>query len=142
MRSRFLVTSFKLQAAFLSLIILLFALISTEPVFAADGAWTNKQYKINGGWTLERKDGQNIIRFDENFKTKGGPDLKVFLSTHTIDNANGKNATDGSVLIGVLKSNKGAQEYVIPDNVDLASFQSLLIHCEQYSVLWGGASIH
>jgi len=33
------------------------------------------------------------------------------------------------------------QEYEIPAGIDIADFASLLVHCEAYSVLWGGAAI-
>jgi len=36
---------------------------------------------------------QTIIRFHNNFKTKKGPDLKVFLSKKSIKDVTGRNAT-------------------------------------------------
>jgi len=57
-----------------------------------------------------------------------------------VKDVTGKNATQDAVMIAVLKSNKGAQEYVLPSNIDINDYESLLIHCEAYSVLWGGAN--
>lgn len=105
------------------------------------GSWTQKKYSIKGDWNITTSDNQTVIRFGDKFKTKKGPDLKVFLSPKSIGTVTGKNAADDAVLIAVLKSNKGAQEYVLPEGVDINDFESLLIHCEQYSVLWGGAAI-
>ncbi len=59
----------------------------------------------------------------------------------SIENVTGKNATDGAELVAVLKSTKGSQEYVLPANIDVSNFNSLLIHCEAYSLLWGGTNI-
>lgn len=106
-----------------------------------NGDWTKKQYSIKGDWTVEQRGDQQVISFNKKFKTKSGPDLKVFLSPKSIDKVTGKNATDGSVLVAVLKNNKGAQEYVLPAGIDINDYGSLLIHCEQYSVLWGGANL-
>lgn len=108
---------------------------------AIGGDFTNKQYSIKGDWSIEQRGDQQVITFNEKFKTKNGPDLKVFLSPKSIDQVTGKNATDGSALVAVLQNNRGAQEYVLPAGIDINNYGSLLIHCEQYSVLWGGANL-
>lgn len=105
------------------------------------GDFVNKQYKIKGDWSLVQSDGAWVIRLSDNFKTKSGPDLKIFLSPQTIESVNGRTATEGSVLVSVLESSRGGQEYVLPAGIDPKNFESLLIHCEQFSVLWGGANI-
>lgn len=105
------------------------------------GDWVKKDYAIKGGWSIENRDNQQVISFDKKFKTKSGPDLKVFLSPKSINEVNGRNATHGSVLVAVLKKSKGTQEYVLPDHIDVNDYASLLIHCEAYSVLWGGANL-
>ncbi len=97
-----------------------------------------KRYRIKGTWSLEQRDGKTFVKFSDDFKTKNGPDLKVFLSPKSADDVTGKTAVDGSINLGVLKSNKGTQEYEIPAGTDLNQFGTVLIHCEAYSVLWGG----
>ena len=114
---------------------------SASTVDTRSGDWVKKDYSINGNWSVEQRGDQQVIAFDKKFKTKNGPDLKVFLSLKSIDAANGKNATDGSVLVAVLKKNKGSQEYVLPEGIDVNDYESLLIHCEKYSVLWGGTNL-
>ncbi len=113
----------------------------TEKSAEIGGSFTKKKYKISGEWSIIEQDGQRILRLSESFKTKNGPDLKVFLSPKSIKSVTGKTATEGAVQISVLKANKGAQDYVIPDAINLSSFQSVLIHCEAYSVLWGGSDL-
>lgn len=105
------------------------------------GAFTKKKYGIKGDWQIIQKDGQTILRLSDDFKTKKGPDLKIFLSPKSVAAVSGKTATQGSVLISELNSNKGGQDYVIPANVNLANFSSVLIHCEEFSVLWGGGDL-
>jgi len=114
---------------------------AAAPIEQKSGEWVNKDYKIKGEWSIGQRGDQQIISFNEKFKTKNGPDLKLFLTPQSIDTVNGSNATDNAVLIAVLKKNKGAQEYVLPAGIDLNDYKSLLIHCEAYGVLWGGTSI-
>jgi len=71
----------------------------------ASGTWVKKDYAIKGEWSIEQRGNQHVISFNDKFKTKRGPDLKV------------------------------------PANIDINDFNSLLIHCEAYSVLWGGAAL-
>ena len=108
---------------------------------AVKGDFIRKNKTLKGSYEVFERNGQTIIRFADNFKASSGPDLKVFLSPTAIDNASGGNATQGSVLLGFVKSNKGAQEYVVPASVNIANFNSVLIHCERFSVLWGGGNI-
>jgi len=139
-----------------SILMLGFALAVTAPVIAtapaqaqssasADSfqnqAFFKKKYSIKGTWTLVKRDDKTTIRFSDDFKTKNGPDLKVFLSPKSAAEVNGKNAVEGAIQLGVLKNNKGAQVYEIPAGTDLSQFSTLLVHCEAYSVLWGGGSL-
>lgn len=105
------------------------------------GSWVQKQYEIKGGWTIEQRGDSQVITFNNKFKTKKGPDLKVFLSKQSISDVTGKTAVNDAVLVSALKNNNGEQEYVLPAGVDANDFKSLLIHCESYSVLWGGADL-
>ena len=104
----------------------------------ASGAFEKKRYTIHGNWSVQRKDGQTVVAFDEAFKTKGGPDLKVFLSPKPVKQVDGATALKDALYLGVLKSNKGAQTYSVPNDVDLSQYESLIIQCEAFSVLWGG----
>jgi len=107
----------------------------------ASGAFSKKKYKVKGQFEIVEKDGQTILRLSDDFKTKAGPDLKIFLSPQSAQNVTGATATQGALNIGALVTNKGGSEYVIPAGVDLSSFESILVHCEQFSVLWAAGTI-
>jgi len=107
----------------------------------SSGDFTDKRYDIKGSWEIVNIDGQTAIRFSDDFKTKRGPDLKIFLSPRKIADVTGSTATDQSLKLSLLKSNKGEQTYIIPESVNLDKFESILIHCEAFSVLWGGFDI-
>lgn len=114
---------------------------ATAQAAVQGGSFVKKSFKINGNWKVVQENGQTIIRFSDDFKTRSGPDLKVFLSPQSIDAVNGKTAIDGAVLLGVLQNKKGGQDYIVPEGVDLANFGSVLVHCEAYSKLWGGGAL-
>ena len=113
---------------------------SVENVLAS-GEFTRKAKRLSGSYEVLYRDGQTIIRFADNFNASSGPDLKVFLSPQTIETAKGSNATTGSILLDFVKSSRGLQEYIVPAHIDITQFNSVLIHCQAYSVLWGGGNI-
>lgn len=78
------------------------------------------------------QDDANILRL-ENLKVTNGPDLYVYLSTD-------KSATD-FVNLGKLKANNGNQNYNIPVGTDLSNYNTVLIWCKAFSVLFGSAEL-
>jgi len=102
----------------------------------ASGSWTKKSHSIKGTWTIEG----NTLSL-KGLSTKSAPDLKLFLSPQPLAALSGKNATSGAKLIAKLKSPEGDQTYTLPDGVELSKFKTLIIHCEKYSKLWGGATL-
>ncbi|MGQ0794981.1 MAG: DM13 domain-containing protein [Nitrosopumilaceae archaeon] len=81
---------------------------------------------------ISLEDGSDVLRL-ENFESTNGPDLYVYLSTDD-------KATD-YVNLGRLKANNGNQNYNIPDGTDLSRYDSVLIWCKQFSVLFGTAKL-
>lgn len=81
---------------------------------------------------IESNDGSRFLRF-ENFKATNGPDLFVYLATD-------KTAND-FVNLGMLKGNIGNQNYMIPPGADLSNYDTVLIWCKQFSVLFGSANL-
>jgi len=105
------------------------------------GTFIKKSKKLKGGWEVVQRDGNTYIQFAEDFRAAGGPDLKVFLSPIDVATVTGDTAINGAVLLGELTKTKGAQEYLVPAGVDLNDFESVLVHCEAYSILWGGGNL-
>jgi len=87
---------------------------------------------------VAEQNGQNVIQFNDDFKTKGGPDLKIYLSPHTVSDLDSGSVEGNSLKLSILKSNTGKQSYIIPADVNLSDYKSVVIHCEAYQVLWGG----
>lgn len=106
------------------------------------GELTKKDKSIRGTWHIEQRHDGAVLVLGEDFKTRSGPDLKVFLSPTAFTSLRGSNAVDGSIVLGELKSTRGEQEYAIPAGLDLDAFSSVIVHCEAYSVLWGGSQLN
>lgn len=79
------------------------------------------------------EDGTNILRL-ENLRVTNGPDLYVYLSPD-------KAASD-IVNVGKLKANNGNQNYDIPKRTDLSKYDTVLIWCRPFSVLFGSAELN
>jgi predicted RND superfamily exporter protein len=69
----------------------------------------------------------------ENLKVTNGPDLYVYLSTD-------KSASD-FINLGKLKANNGNQNYNIPTGTDLTKYNTVLIWCKAFSVLFGSVEL-
>lgn len=104
-------------------------------------SFIKKKYQISGNWSLKQEGDNVYIVFHSNFKTKSGPDLKVFITKQSMSSVNGKNAENNSVFLKDLKSNKGEQRYLVPSHIDISQYKSILIHCKKYAKLWGGGSL-
>ena len=79
------------------------------------------------------EDGTNILRL-ENLRVTNGPDLYVYLSLD-------EDASD-IVNVGKLKANNGNQNYDIPEGTDLSKYDTVLIWCRPFSVLFGSAELN
>ena len=79
------------------------------------------------------EDGTNILRL-ENLRVTNGPDLYVYLSPD-------KDASD-IVNVGKLKANNGNQNYDITKGTDLSKYDTVLIWCRPFSVLFGSAELN
>ncbi|HEX2447039.1 MAG TPA: DM13 domain-containing protein [Methyloceanibacter sp.] len=84
---------------------------------------------------------QNLVFLHEDFEVGPGPAFHVYLAP----NANIRDAGQVSgtmfVDLGGLRAFKGSQKYPIPAGVDLTKFPSVVIWCEQFSVLISPADL-
>jgi hypothetical protein len=110
-------------------------------VLASGSIWKKASNAVQGAFRFETRGEDTFLVIDRGFSTKSGPDLKFVLSPLAYDAVKSKTALQGGVIVGHLKSNTGAQEFKLPAGVDLDRYQSLLVHCEQFTKLWAAASI-
>jgi hypothetical protein len=110
-----------------------------QPLY--DGTFASRnRYTVTGGaivYALE--DGSRTLRL-EPFESTNGPDLYVYLTT--ADHADDDPALDADhVDLGELRGNIGNQNYAIPDDVDLAAYDTVVIWCRRFSSSFGAADL-
>ena len=118
------------------------ALSHSENTAASNHSFVKRHYSISGNATLVETETGTEIVFSDDFETRSGPDLKVYLSKLPLSQLKDKNVDENSLKIGVLKSKQGAQSYSLPKGVSLTEYKSVVIHCEAFSKLWGGFDIN
>ena len=76
-----------------------------------------------------------------NFEVTNGPDLEVWLSAHPDPETSTDVISNAWISLGQLKGNVGDQAYPIPAGTELAEFNSVVIWCEQFGVLFSPAAL-
>ena len=84
---------------------------------------------------------QRSVFLAENFEVGPGPDFHVYLVPEA-DIRSSSDVTDTMYVdLGRLRAFKGSQNYAIPAGVDLKKFPSVVIWCQQFSVLISPADL-
>ena len=83
-------------------------------------------------------DGGRILRF-EDFRSKNGPDLHVYLSTEAPTTTFAGLGAD-EIHLGKLKGNVGNQNYALPAELDLSRYRSVVIYCVPFRVVFSTAA--
>ncbi len=102
--------------------------IDIDPIHGAEGSAT----------IYELPDGDRVLRF-EDFRSKNGPDLHVYLSTEAPTSTFAGLGAD-EIHLGALKGNVGNQNYDIPADVDLSDYRSVVIYCVPFHVVFSTAA--
>lgn len=89
-------------------------------------------HQTSGSALVVETNGKKYLRF-ENFEATNGPDLKVYLSTDL--------SNEDYVSLGELKGNIGDQNYELTQEIDFEKYDTVLIWCEAFSVLFGSAEL-
>jgi hypothetical protein len=87
---------------------------------------------------FELPDSSRLLRLAD-FMVTNGPDLHVLLAT-------GSNPTESEDLgeyvdLGSLKGNLGNQNYQIPSEIDVAKYNSVVIYCVPFHVVFAHADL-
>lgn len=93
-------------------------------------------HKGSGSATIYQQNENLILRF-EDFNVTNGPDLHVYLST----SANPTDDIGDYIDLGELKGNIGDQNYDIPTGTDISQYQSIIIYCQPFSVVFSTAML-
>jgi hypothetical protein len=112
-----------------------------EPTILRQGQFVDADSFHQGSGTVTLyliADGSTLLRL-ESFMVTNGPDLHVLL-------AEGAAPTDRDQLgeyvdLGSLKGNVGDQNYEVPADVDLDRYQSVVIYCVPFHVVFSTATL-
>jgi electron transfer DM13 len=89
---------------------------------------------------LQTASGAFVLRLSE-FEVTNGPDLEVYLSAAK-NPGKASDVLDAQfVSLGRLKGNIGDQNYILPGDIDITNFGSVVIWCKQFSVLFASAGL-
>lgn len=110
-------------------------MVAESPV-AQSGQFVAAEHPTEGTARIVTEDSKRYLVFNQAFKSDEGPDLFVLLHRdqmpQTYDAQN-------YISLGSLQNVTGEQRYAIPDDVDLANFQSAVIWCRQFNATFGYA---
>jgi ribosomal protein S11 len=114
-----------------------------EPVRLKSGQFRDQDrfHKGSGTATIYRlADGSQLLRL-EDFQVTNGPDLRVILTRSQTPEAAGQVTGPGHLELSKLKGNMGNQNYPIPDDADVSTFNSVVIFCKPFKVIFSVASL-
>lgn len=96
-------------------------------------------HKGSGTATIYQQGEEQVLRF-ENFDVTNGPDLHVVLSQHPAPTSSSE---VGDYLdLGSLRGNQGNQNYPISAGTDLSQYQSVVIYCVPFHVVFATATLN
>lgn len=84
---------------------------------------------------------QGLVHLGDDFEVGPGPKFHVYLVPEKNVVPSTNVARTMYVDLGRLRAFRGSQNYPIPDGVDLAKYESVVIWCEQFGVLISPATL-
>lgn len=114
---------------------------SGEPMALAQGMFVDADsvHQGSGEATIyELADGKHLLRFEE-FDVTNGPDLHVLLATSAAPTSSSD--LGEYIDLGSLKGNQGNQNYEIPADADVSQYQSIVIYCMPFHVVFSTATL-
>lgn len=117
------------------------AMPAQGPSTVREGQFYNVVHDGSGtAQIIKLEDGSYVLRFDD-FQVLNGPDLYVYLtSADQVAPEIGGELPD-TLSLGKLKGNIGAQNYVLPADIDLSKYKSVVIWCQAFHVPFSAAPL-
>ena len=114
-----------------------------EPLKLKSGSFADQDsiHKGSGQAIIyQGADGSHLLRL-ENLNVTNGPDLHVLMSPHPNPDNRDEVMAEGSFSLGPLKGNRGNQNYPIPDGLNIAAQESVIIYCMPFHVIFSVAML-
>ena len=115
--------------------------VTATPTVELTGSFADGAHAAKGTARIEEKNGQKLLIFADDFKIEDGPDLHVYLAGSQNPQSSADLHAQGDVDLGVLKNVTGAQEYVIPADLDFDP-ASVVVYCVPFKVVFGFANLN
>lgn len=117
------------------------AAAETRIVSAGEFRDADSIHRGSGTATIHAEPSGKTFARLSNFKVTNGPDLEVWLVAKADIASSDDVKTSKYVSLGQLKGNIGDQNYSLPNTVNPSDYQTLVIWCEQFGVLFSAASL-
>lgn len=111
-----------------------------QPTILATGSFEAVAHEGTGQVLVADVGGDvgNVVRLFD-LDVQNGPDLRVLLSKSSDVEKSGH--LGDYVELGKLKGNKGNQNYVVPEGVDISEYSSVVIYCKPFKVVFNTANL-
>ncbi len=103
-----------------------------SPSVTHEGTFIPNDHRVAGSAKIIDVNGEKILRF-ENFDTVNGPNLHIYLSTDMSD--------DDFIDLGEIKATTGNINYEIPADIDVETYDTVLVWCVPFGVLFSYAEL-
>lgn len=97
-----------------------------------------QNHPTEGQAQIVEENGARYLKFDADFTTARGPDVNVVLHRNSSVPVNLQE--ENYLTLAALQSFDGAQQYLIPDELNLDEYQAVAIWCREFNVTFGYAS--
>ena len=105
---------------------------SNEPTAATNkkGTFSGVAPKSGAGSVIlaQNAEGNYVVRLGDDFTVQEGPDLYVSFGNN--------DEVDHDTLFSTLNAFSGAQEYTVPDTIDVSKYGQVIIYCREFSVVF------
>jgi hypothetical protein len=107
-----------------------------ENVLLRSGSFAPVAHSASGeAQVIELAEGGRVLTLTD-FEVDNGPDLRVYMVAGP---ASSEEEVNDYVDLGGLKGNEGDQQYEIPDDVEVDRYETVVIWCRAFSVLFARA---
>lgn len=99
----------------------------------ASGNFTGRsRYSAEGTAILAEVGGRNVLRLDE-LAVDNGPDLVIYLASADAD-ASDEDISADFIELGELSGNVGSQNFELSPDIDVQTYDTVVIWCRRFSV--------
>jgi hypothetical protein len=114
---------------------------SADPLYT--GVLSSRAHPTSGRASIyQGPDGKRDLRLT-NFTTSNGPDVHVVLAQSADENLKQDFVKSdlNRIELGPMKANEGDQNYDLPASADLNQYDSVVIYCQRFRVIFGLAKL-